>query len=380
MAAEKDRNRVLSALDLAYTSPNPTAKPTQIQLETCNLCNLKCIFCPRENLPDIPRGIMPLEQVKLVEHLFPTAERIGLHGTGEPFLHRQFFELLKLAKSYGAETSLGTNLTMITEEVARKLVEDGAYLLVVSLDGATKRVFEKLRPPARFEQVLENLCTMQRIKREAGSPTPLICIEMVAARENYWQLPAMARLGHKLGVEMVDVSNVAILREEMRPHSVSHTLRFRLAMGLARRVARRLGVNFRYSYQYPLLYEDRREWYAQHSYHGPFGCVCAWTEVLVSLEGDVKACCFSDETWGNCFEQDLEEIWNGPAAADFRNRILTGDLPKQCIRCRNLIPLNHDVRTAAFAEATRRLEATGLPDEERTELQQLIETHRISEN
>ena len=61
-------------------------------------------------------------------------------------------------------------------------------------------------------------------------------------------------------------------------------------------------------------------------------CLDPWVFVYVRSNGDVDACC-RGVTVGNLANATLEEILNGTEAVTLRQQLLTGDLPRDCIRC-----------------------------------------------
>lgn len=61
-------------------------------------------------------------------------------------------------------------------------------------------------------------------------------------------------------------------------------------------------------------------------------CIDPWVFVYVRSSGDVDACC-RGVTIGNLRDATLEEILNGPRVVTLREQLLTGKLPRDCVRC-----------------------------------------------
>ena len=67
---------------------------------------------------------------------------------------------------------------------------------------------------------------------------------------------------------------------------------------------------------------------------GRYYCKFPWREVFVSLGGEVSPCCAQGRpVFGNAFETDIEEIWNGPGYRRLRRGLFDGDLTSYCRQC-----------------------------------------------
>ncbi|MCA8957072.1 MAG: radical SAM protein [Planctomycetes bacterium] len=67
---------------------------------------------------------------------------------------------------------------------------------------------------------------------------------------------------------------------------------------------------------------------------GKFYCNMPWRQVFIGQSGEVWPCCSpSRPQFGNGFEQDFMEIWNGPEYQRLREGLYSGDLPDYCKRC-----------------------------------------------
>ena len=55
---------------------------------------------------------------------------------GEPLYRRDIFQLARFATDKGLRVALATNGTMVTKELARRIVDSGVQRVSISLDGA----------------------------------------------------------------------------------------------------------------------------------------------------------------------------------------------------------------------------------------------------
>ena len=66
-------------------------------------------------------------------------------------------------------------------------------------------------------------------------------------------------------------------------------------------------------------------------------CSAPWNFVYIHFNGDINPCCFPfKNTFGNIFETPFEEIWNSEKYVEFRERLKSKNLPRQCINCMKL--------------------------------------------
>ncbi len=71
---------------------------------------------------------------------------VRVHNYGEPFLDKQLVEKVRYAKSKGiAEVGMISNGSLITEDVARGMIDAGLDAINISVDAAGKEVFESTR-------------------------------------------------------------------------------------------------------------------------------------------------------------------------------------------------------------------------------------------
>src|SRR5262249_47345028 len=105
---------------------------------------------------------------------------VRVHNYGEPFLDRQLVEKVGYAKQKGIkEVGMISNGSLITEEIARGMIEAGLDAINISVDAAGKDVFERTRVNLDFEEVTGNIRTLARLRREMGRTHPKLILSFV---------------------------------------------------------------------------------------------------------------------------------------------------------------------------------------------------------
>ena len=71
---------------------------------------------------------------------------VRMHNYGEPFLDRQLVEKIRYAKARGIpEVGMISNGSLITERVARGMIEAGLDAINISVDASGREVFDATR-------------------------------------------------------------------------------------------------------------------------------------------------------------------------------------------------------------------------------------------
>lgn len=173
-------NRPLKSLMVHFCKSNNgyplKDAPAYIALEVTNLCNLQCTHCHYRhgaNSYGREKGLMSLE---VVEKAFREAQKHGftilMNYDGEPLMHPEFINYLRLATDMGIKTYFNTNATLLTPEKTDELLEFYTGDIFVSMEGG-KKWFEKIRQPAKYETVVDNFRYLIKQNEKRGHPLRL---------------------------------------------------------------------------------------------------------------------------------------------------------------------------------------------------------------
>jgi len=187
-----------------------TASLARVYVEPTNTCNLDCRICMR-NVWDEPPGMMSGQTFsRIMDGLseFSPIPSLFFGGYGEPLAHPDILEMVASAKHSGSVVELITNGILLSEEVAKRLIELGLDRLWVSIDGATPESYADVRLGDALPQVIANLTRLKERRALSGADHPRLGIAFVAMHRNIADLPAVVRLGKRLGADQFSVSNV----------------------------------------------------------------------------------------------------------------------------------------------------------------------------
>lgn len=288
-------------------------KPLFISIEPVNICNLRCPECPvGMRTRQIEAVDLNFETAKkLLDELAPTLMHVILYFQGEPLISNNFVDLVKYAHAKKLLTSTSTNAQLLTDEMAKSIVESGLDRLIISMDGTTQETYETYRVGGKLEKVIQAIEYVIKWKKELKSASPLIEIQFIVLKTNEHQMGDMKRLAKKLKVDKLTFKSAQLYDFE-NGHPLLTTLQ---------KYARyELRGDGKYHIKSPLKNSCKR----------------LWNGAVINSRGEVLPCCFDKDSsfvFGNVNNKSFEKSWHSPEAYRFRKGILENR--KQFDMCRN---------------------------------------------
>jgi len=174
--------------------------PIHLDLESTRKCNLRCPMCPRTiklERGELEEGDMDF---RLYKKVIDEGSENGLYSVklnllGEPLCCKDLPKMIKYAKKKRIiDVMINTNGVLLTEDMSKKLIDAGLDKLFISFDSPTKKIYESIRIGAKFENVLENVKTLVKIRDENNLRYPITRVSMVLMKENKNELPKFIKL------------------------------------------------------------------------------------------------------------------------------------------------------------------------------------------
>jgi len=307
------------------------------QIELTTRCQLACRMCIRHGR-DWRNGDMRLDEfAKLAPHL-RHVETVVLQGWGEPLLHRNLVDVVRLAKgagrggSAGAAPSVGfvTSGKGMDRAYAAELVDAGLDFVGFSLAGATAETHGAIRLHSDFQEVLGAAEHLAAVKRERGLERPRTHVAYLMLKQNIHEAPDLPALARRMGVEALVLTSLIDVvddwQDRQRVFRCDDADEYGDVLRETERRARQLDLAVTRSALSPTLTP-----------------VCAedpLRNLFVTFEGDVSPCVYlcppvSPEfprrfcgrevqarriSFGNLFREPLDAVWASPGYAGFRDR------------------------------------------------------------
>ncbi len=304
------------------------AFPSTIMLEVTNLCNLKCITCPREYLfgEQMDKGYMNFEKLKkIIDDAYPYIDSIGLTGLGETFLYKDIVNAVNYikSKSKGIIISCSINAQLKNSvDIASQLVNK-IDTIQISMDGIGK-VYDKVRLRGDFNFFEESL---RRIVNLTMNSDTDVMLNVVLVKENYHQMSDMLEFAQNLKIKyinMIPINLVGITDEDISYYQFFFTPEFQKELIAAKQTATK--------------YKELEFTYSELIKDSGFNtCKYPWNYFYISWDGLLPPCCakpFPKElTLGNVFEDGLRKSLNSKEFQDFRKLWYKNETPDFCKKC-----------------------------------------------
>jgi radical SAM protein with 4Fe4S-binding SPASM domain len=263
--------------------------PDIVQIESTNLCNAKCVFCPRDDMYR-RQGVMEMDLFqKVVDECAALGiTHVRVHNYGEPFLDKQLVEKVRYAKGRGIrEVGMISNGSLITEELAQGMIDAGLDAINISVDASGKEVFESTRLNLDYDVVIRNVETLVRLRNAAGKRRPKLILSFVR-------------------------QNNSVDEQQFIEHW--------------RKVADKIHIT------------DLHNWAGTLNATSDvnFPCYRMWQTFTVLWDGRVSLCCADFDgrhILGDLRTQTIAQVWNGPAYLEVRRQHLESGGPEICRSC-----------------------------------------------
>jgi len=318
------RNSVRTSAQINYL-------PIKMDIENVSRCNFRCTMCQVSGWTNFKRAEdMPFENFKhLIDHSYGLVE-IKLQGMGEPTLGGDtYFRMIRYARSKWIWVRTVTNASLLhVNNNYKKLIDAGPNEVQISVDGATKDTFEKIRRGSNFERVKTNC----RLINDYCNGKNLLRTKMwtVVQRDNIHELEALVELAHELGFKSMVLSlNLTDWgqdkwNEANRQVTVDDSVSPEMAHRLLEQGAR-LGVKVTF-----WNITSKYDWKSPKK-------LCPWPfeRAYVSSDMRIVPCCMIANPdvaeLGNA--GDFNAAWHSDVYENFRQAHLDGRIPKICQGC-----------------------------------------------
>lgn len=147
------------------------AFPPLVRIETTNACNAKCIICPHRMMTRKVQRMSDQLYASVIDQCAGNnCREVQLHNFGEPLLDKALPERIRYAKLKGIrKVKIFSNGSLFDEKRARALIEAGLNEVQISIDGACKEEYERIRYPLKFDRVIENVKRLVALRDEVGA-------------------------------------------------------------------------------------------------------------------------------------------------------------------------------------------------------------------
>lgn len=311
-----------------------------ISWNTTNQCNMYCKHCYREAGEKNTQELNTEEGKMLIDEIAKAGFKIMIFSGGEPLMREDIFELVAYATKKGLRPVFGTNGTLLTREVARKLKEAGTMGMGISLDSLDAEKHDAFRGyKDGFKEAVEGMknCVKEGLpfqihttvmdwnSSELEAITDFAVEQGAVAHHIFFLVPT----GRAIDIEeetlkaqeYEDIITRILKKQKEVPIELKPTCAPQFI-----RIAKQLDMDIRFKR----------------------GCLAGLTYCIINPKGEVQPCAYLDIPLGNVRDTPFSEIWkDNPVFKELRTEDYKGgcgvcDFKTSCGGCRARAYFYHD--------------------------------------
>jgi radical SAM protein with 4Fe4S-binding SPASM domain len=290
--------------------------PYYLTMETGNFCPLRCCLCPTgQEKEGLSKGFLRFDNFKrVIDEVGEYLLVLELYNWGEPFLNKDFFRMVKVARAHNIIVTTSTSLNIFDEKICKELLESGLNILMVSLDGASQETVETYQRGNNFAKVLGTLKKIVKKKRVLNVRKPLLQWKFFVTRFTEKEVSKAKSIAKDVGVDYIEFAKLLC------------------------------DMSQRFFLDAESQFENVKDWLPSKDFYSAYSntakrrkkslsndCSSLWTRSVINWDGCVFPCCnvYGDKWgFGNVFEKGFLAIWNNNAYRSSRERVANDKLAK----------------------------------------------------
>lgn len=316
-------NRSLQGL--SYRLDAGFAKPTGITLCLTLHCNIKCQQCAIWRLPEkqeLSAEVWKKVIYDLRKWIGPS--RVRLVG-GEIFIRKDIIEIIEYAKINDVITDIVSNGTLITESLARDIVNSGLGYLRISMDGIKPETHDRIRGiQGTYKKAISSIDYLLKASNKSGMK---LCIATVICKNNMHELIDLVKFAERKGLDGV-IFNPLGPTVDSDPDWYKKTDLWFDDLNEINEILDKLIVMKKAGAKIlnpPQHFKDMKVYFARPYLLGNNGCRVGVTNLSITCNGDIYTC-FKMPSLGNIQNTSPEEAWNSERAKEIRKKIKNCDI------------------------------------------------------
>ncbi|MFO0565756.1 MAG: radical SAM protein [Polyangiaceae bacterium] len=318
-------------------------KPERVFWWWEQICNLSCNHCDigqRTESYRLKSALSLGQKREVIEKLsawLGSGYSLSLIA-GEPFLHKDIFDVLLTAHEHGAVTSLTTNGTLLaTQTRARHVVESGLSFMAVSIDSMEPEFHDRTRgKPGTWAQAMKAIRYVREAREALGVKNPVVYLNSIVMRDNYDELLRLSDWCKAEGIEGHTFQPIATKeffkgKEDQGDHWFLTSDLWpdpKRTLELVDELERRKHAGYPIQNSEADFASWRTYFRDPTEFARSASCEGELKSLLVTETGHVKMCPSTRENFGSILEDDLDRMWSSPAAGRARAHVYECD--SQC--------------------------------------------------
>jgi len=343
----KHQNDILSRKEIKEGKVILDSYPVNIQIGCTDLCNYECIMCRKRNDWALPEKT----GLSIIEFL-PYIKTLWWQG-GEVFLYKNFNTIFDKANENYVKQTIITNGSLLNEEIIEKIIKNNVNLLM-SIDATTKQLYEHIRRNGSFENIIEKLNIIDRIRKKYPDSAFTLQMQVVIMKCNYKYVLDILDFAKKYNFHAVNYHPIAEDTENTDEQIFFNKFK---DIEIMKHITEQMKVVHKKAAEYNIQLEDtipKIEMYSpninmtenaidnnngpEKQVNKPDGkliCYAPWREMFIDHDVLKPTCICKSEQFIKFDEYTLRELWNHEVFVKHRESILNNAInfgcSKQCL-------------------------------------------------
>lgn len=274
----------------------PAGKIMGLTIETTNICNFRCVYCPQSDSKNHfinGKGFMKLETYqKILDNILTdfTPKFVSLHRDGEPLLNKQLEKFIEYTVNKGIKAGTSSNCSLLTTKRAESLIASGISFITTDLC-ADKDIYEKLRVGGKWETAYKAMINILSEVKKRGK-----CFQMT--------IIDISTHGASYEIAKTNMAKLEALFSDYKEYVFITDVFFHNALGES-------------------IETFNENYDKSHKKHYTL-CHHPWVHIVVDFQGNVVPCCRdlrSEYICGNLIHDSMKNIWNSKRFIDIRKAL-----------------------------------------------------------
>ncbi|HJX50923.1 MAG TPA: radical SAM protein [Candidatus Nanoarchaeia archaeon] len=322
--------------------------PLYAQYELTENCNYKCIFCynvwkNNKNKIDKKEYLTEKQQLKIIDKLAEMNIFGLIISGGEPLTSKSIFKIIeRSSKKYKIETSIITNGALLTEDVCKKLKENGLSDMQISLHSFKEKDNDRITGiRGSYKKTIRGIRKALKYFHSEN-----ININMVPTKMTYQDVYSTAKFLKKLGIINFTVSSYVYTGNQKLDNMLAPSREnFQEIYNQIVKIKNKLHMNTFIGGCYPLCSLSKKIDKEVVSLIGNI-CDAGVTQIVISPQGEIRPCVAYNHILGNILKDNPLKIWRNSKILKKIRRM--ENIPEECSKCKYLVVCRGGCRASAY--------------------------------
>jgi radical SAM protein with 4Fe4S-binding SPASM domain len=280
--------------------------PIYMEISPMGACNHRCVFCGLDFMGYHPNKLdLGLLSKRLPEMKLYGVKSIMYAGEGEPFLHKDFCEIVRQTKAVGIDVAITTNGVLMTPDKIEKILPDCSWIKV-SFNAGNADTYAKIHQTKAedFSKVIENMRYAAQLKKGKSYKCTL-GLQMILLPDNFAEAEEFVKIGKDAGMDYVVIKPYS--QHPLSETRIYKEIKYTDQLELGKKLEEYSDENFAVVFRANAM----QRWDEKCKSYDKCLALPFWS--YIDAEGNVWGCSMflGDEhfLYGNIKENTFQEIW-----------------------------------------------------------------------